>query len=122
MGGGGLRIGCPVVASPVNKVSGWFCGHAFPPDVSVISFGNVGENTVFRQTHHRVSVGVHPCSGCNTEKTCFWINSIELAVITKFHPTDVITDRLNGPAWNGGDHHGQIGFATGAWKGSSDVL
>ena len=70
---------------------------------------------------HCIGVGLHAGSWRNAKKAGFGIYGVKLAIIPKFHPADIITDGLNGPAWNAGYEHREIGFTARTWKSASDI-
>ena len=74
-----------------------------------------------RQGKHRVFVGIHTGAWRHAEEPRLRVDRVQSAVIPKFHPADVVTDRFYGPAFDGRYQHSEIRFAAGAWKRTCNV-
>ena len=121
MRGGRARFGRPVVALPVGQVSRRRVGHALPPDVTVVGQRGVGEDAVAGEGEDGVGVGVGVGAGRHTEEAGLGVDGVEAAVGTELHPADVVTDRLDLPAVDGRDEHGQVGLAARRREGAGDI-
>ena len=95
--------------------------HSFPPNVAFVRFRDIGEDAVLCESLDGVRVSIHTRARSDAKETSFRINRVELAVITKFHPTDVITNGFYGPSRDGRDQHGEIGLTACAWEGGCDI-
>ena len=95
--------------------------HSFPPNVAFVRFSDIGEDAVLCEGVDGVGVSIHACAGSDAKETGLRVDRVELAVITKFHPTDVITNGFYGPSRDGRDQHGEIGLTACAWERGSDV-
>ena len=120
----GLAVGWrPVLALPVDAVRGRFLRHAFPPDIAVVGQRDVGVDDVGLERRHRVVIGFLRCSWRDAKETCLGVDGVELAVLARLDPGDVVADRGNFPAVEGSgrNQHGKVGLAAGRWEGSGDV-
>ena len=128
-GEAGVGVGgraCPtagVQSSPFQSVrwAGRLVGHALPPDVAVVGQRGVGEDAVAVEGEHGVGVGVGVGAGRHAEEAGLGVDGVEAAVGAELHPADVVADRLDLPALDGGDEHGQVGLAAGRREGAGDV-
>ena len=125
MRGRGFTIRCPVIPAPVYGVIGRITIHAFPPNVTVIGQGYVGEDAVLLDGFHRARVGFVGGAGRNAEVTGFRIDGIQVAIITRLDPGNIITDRRDLPAlllvMFGRNDHREIGFAACTGESGGDV-
>ena len=121
VGGGRARLGGPVLALPVGQVGRRLVGHALPPDVAVVGQRRVGEDAVAVEREDGVGVGVGVGARRHAEEAGLGVDGVELAVGAEFHPADVVADRLDLPALDGGDEHGQVRLAAGRREGAGDV-
>lgn len=130
-GGGeaGVGMGCwrlrfwgPGLVLPVGDAGGSFFGHAFPPDVAVFGEGGVGEDGVAPHGVHGVDVCFVAGEWGDAEETGFGVDGVELAVGAELHPADVVTNCFGFPAGNGGNEHGEVGFAAGGGEGGGNVF
>ena len=122
VGSGGLGVARPLLAVPVDDLtSGGILGQALPPDVTVLSLGNVGEDGVLVTGGQGIRVGLGGGAGGHTEEAVLGVDGVQLAVVTKAHPGNVVTDTLELPAWEGGTHHGEVSLATRGGEGSGHV-
>src|ERR1700735_4772761 len=97
---------------------GRFVRHAFPPDTTLVSERDIGENRIFRQGNHGVRIRAPACAGCHPEETGFRVDGIQPALCIRLDPGNVVTYRPYLPAflleWIRRYHHGEIGFAARA--------
>ena len=119
---GGLGVGRPVLAVPVDRVRGRLAGHPLPPDVAVVGLGAVGEDRVALDRLQRVGVGLVAGAGGDAEEAGLGVDRVEAAVGAELHPGDVVADRLDLPAGQGRDQHRQVGLAAGGGEGAGDVF
>src|SRR5690606_13068096 len=108
-------LGRPVVALPVDQVSGGRVGHAFPPHVTVVGQRDVGEDHVAVERLHAVEVGVLVGARGDAEVAGFGVDGVQTAVLGGLDPGDVVTDGGDLPALValGRDQHGEVGLAAG---------
>ena len=119
---GGLARGrCPVVALPVDEVGRGLLGEALPPDIAIIGQCDVGEDAISVERLHGVGIRVHSRPGSDTEEASLGIDGVEAAVLAEAHPCDVVTNRLDRPAGDGGLEHREIGLAAGRGEGRGEV-
>ena len=123
MGGDGLGRGRPRLALPVDQEVGSIVG-IFPPNAAVERHGAVGEDGVTTvDGTHGVGVGLHGRAGGDAEETVFGVDGVEHAILfIEAHPGDIVTDGLDGPAGDGGFHHGEVGLAAGGREGGRDIF
>ena len=123
MSGGGVGLGSPVVAPPVGDVSRCLVGLAFPPHVTVVGQGDVGEDVAAcLDGAHRGRVRRVTGARGNAEESELGVDGVELAVLAEAHPRDVVTEGLGLPAGDGRFDHGEVGLAAGRRERGSDVL
>ena len=115
-------IGSPIIALPVDEVSGGIITDAFPPHVTVIGESDVGEDGILGTGEHGVLVGLHAGTGSNTEETGFGVDGTEVAFVVKLHPCNIVTDGLDFPAGEGGDEHGEVGFSASGGESTGNIL
>ena len=114
-------LGRPVLALPVGHVGRGLVGHALPPDVAVVGQRGVGEDAVAVEREDGVGVGVGVGARRDAEEAGLGVDGVEAAVGAELHPADVVADRLDLPALDGGDEHGQVRLAAGGREGAGDV-
>ena len=103
------------------RCAGGVFGHALPPDVAVVGERGVGEDAVAVEGEDGVRVGVLVGAGRHAEEAGLGVDGVEAAVGAELHPADVVTHRLDLPALDGRDEHGQVGLAAGGGEGAGDV-
>ena len=123
MGGDSLGRGRPRLALPVDQEVGGIVG-IFPPNAAVEGHGAVGEDGVTAvDGAHGVGVGLHGRAGGDAEETVFGVDGMEHAILfIEAHPSDIVADGLDGPAGDGGFHHGEVGLAAGGREGRRDIF
>ncbi len=109
-------------AVPINDCSFSGIADTLPPHVAVFGQTTVGENGVFLDRVHGILVREIRCPWCYAEEPRFRIDSVQAAVLSEFHPRDVIAYGLDLPSRKGRDHHSQIRFATCRGKRRTNVL
>ena len=122
----GWAAGVPfsgVQSLPFQSVrwAGGCVGHALPPDVAVVGQRRVGEDAVAVERQDGVGVGVRVGARRHAEEPGLGVDGVEAAVGAELHPADVVADRLDLPALDGGDEHGQVRLAAGRGEGAGDV-
>ena len=119
--------GRPVLALPVDQMGRQVAAvffHAFPPHVTVIGQGDVGENHVFVQAGHAVGVGMEVGARCHAKVTGFRVDGVHSAVGVRLDPGDVVADGGDAPAIKtGGRHqHREIGLAASTGESGRHVV
>ena len=125
----GVRVSCraaglggPVLAGPVNQVSGSLVGLALPPDGAVVGQCNVGEDGVaLGDSLHSVRVGGVTGTRCHAEQASLGVDHACLVVLVELNPCDVVADHLSLPAVNGGLHHCEVGLTASRGERCGDV-
>src|SRR5438552_1388129 len=98
---GGLRVAIwgPGVTLPVGQVVGEGAIHSFPPHAPIVSQRYVGENRVLLDGGHGVRVGLVFGAWGDSKVAGLWIDRPEAAVGSNVDPGDVLTDRIDLPAF-----------------------
>jgi len=91
---------------PIDGTLGARSVHALPPDITVGSETDVGEDGVLLATVHGIGVGLEVGARGDTEEASFGVDGMEIAVLTELHPSDIVANSLNLPARKSGDKHG----------------
>ena len=106
-----VRFGGPVITVPVDEVSWLFLGHAFPPNVTIVGHGNVGEHGVARfHGAHGNGVRIVVRTRGHTEEPVFGVDGVQ-TIRPQVHPGDVVAHHFGLPAGNGGGNHGEVRLA-----------
>ena len=121
MGGGGGGRGRPVLAAPVDQVCRRFLGEPFPPDVTLVGGGHVGEDRVVAERGDGVGVGMGAGARGDAEHAELGVDGAQAPVGAELHPADVVADGLGLPARDRRHHHGQVGLAARAREGRRHV-
>src|SRR5205814_3267050 len=79
---------CPMIALPVNAFRGRLICHAFPPDASVGSECDIGENAVLRERCHCVGIGFNGSTRPNSKKSRYRIDGAKTAQSIRSNPGD----------------------------------
>ena len=74
------------------------------------------------QRSNGVGVGAVTGARSDSEEAGFWVDRIQAPIITKTHPADVVSDRLDLPTRNSGLEHGEVRLATGRGESRSNVV
>ena len=96
--------------------------YLFPPDITIRGHSTVSEDTVGLQAVHCIGVRRVGSAWGNSKEAVFWVQSIDLAIFTETHPSNIISKSFNLKARHIGLQHCQIGLSTGTWEGGSDVF
>ena len=125
----GLAVfGRPVLALPVDQVRGQLAAvvlfHAFPPHVAIVGQCDVGEDDVVIEALHAVGVGVQVGARSHAEVTRLGVDGVQVTVVVRLDPGDVVTDGGDFPAFETGrrHQHGEVGLAAGAREGGRHVV
>ena len=105
----------PTLSAPIQTFLRWPV-LAFPPHVAVGGQSHIGEDGVALDDFHRVRVGARIGAGDDAEIARLRVDGIEASVGSGFHPGDVVSHRPDLPPGKmlGRNHHGEVGFSTGA--------
>ena len=94
-----LAAGRPIVALPVDGVLRRIAVHAFPPHVAVVGERDVREDRVLLDRLHRVRIRLVIRARRDAEEAGLGIDGVELAVVARLDPGDVVADRRHFPAF-----------------------
>ena len=113
----------PVVALPVDQVCRRLA-QAFPPHITVVGQGDVGEQHVLVQCCHAVGVALGVGTRGHAEVAGFGVDGQQAAVGVGLDPGNVIAHRGDFPALEalGRDQHGEVGLAAGRREGGCHVV
>ena len=75
-----------------------------------------------RERAHRVGVGLPVGPRRHPEQAELGVDRVQPAVVTEPHPGDVVAERLDLPARDGGLEHRQVGLAAGRRERRGDVV
>ncbi len=77
MSGNSAAVFGPCLAGPVDDLAGrCIVSDAFPPDITVFSQSNIGEDGVFLNGLHGIIIGIQRRAGSNAEETGFRIDGV----------------------------------------------
>ena len=110
MGGWLLSFWSPRLPLPIDQTSRRFFSKALPPDISIVRVSDVGKYAVTGKRRQSVGIGFLTGTRSNSEKSGLGVYGVQLAVRSKFHPGNVVTDRLNLPPRQRRNHHRHVGF------------
>src|SRR5262245_36009466 len=91
-------FGVPGLAAPIQSVVRHGIIVAFPPDGSVWSQRDVGENGVSCDRLHGVAIGIRTSPRRDAEATGFRIDCPKSAVLADAQPRNIIADGVDLPA------------------------
>lgn len=87
----------PGLSGPVNQTSRRVSRLALPPDITVSSYSDVGEDGVTSlEGSHNARGGSVTSAGCNSYKSNFGIGSVQLSVLDR-QPRNVVADSAYAP-------------------------
>ena len=97
---------------------------AFPPHVTVVGQGDVGEQHVLVQCCHAVGVALGVGTRGHAEVAGFGVDGQQAAVGVGLDPGDVIAHRGDFPALEalGRNQHGEVGLAAGRREGGCHMV
>src|SRR5665811_2055262 len=122
VGGRRRRLRGPVLARPVDEVSGDLVGHALPPHVVVVGERHVGEDRVVVEGEQRGGVGLGRRERGDAEEAGLGVDRVQAAVRSRAHPRDVVADGLDGPAGDRRAQHGEVGLAARRGERGGEVV
>ena len=123
LAGGPADLRRPAIAAPVEALRGRLVGHPFPPDATVRSQRDIGEDGVPRDGRHGVGVGAVRRAGGHAKHASLRIDCMKATGRVRFDPGDIVPDHRHVPVVHavGRDQHCQIGLAACAGKCRGDV-
>ena len=117
-----LRESVTGLALPVNELALSRVADAFPPHVAVFSESAVRVDRVLFSRDKSVLVGFCRSTRGNAEEAGFRVDGVETAILTKLHPSNVVTDGFDLPARDSRDEHGEVRLTASRRECASHVL
>ena len=106
-------------------MGGCVLGHPFPPDITVVGQGDIGEDGIPADGVHRHRIALVRGAGSHAEEPRLGVDRAEPSVGSRLDPGNVVTDAGDFPSlfpeMLGRDDHGEVRLAAGAGEGRSDV-